>query len=180
MRRVLWLDLETTGLDETTGLSAILEVAVIVTDNRLKELHVYQNEIHQDEHFLEYMNDWCKKTHGASGLTDAVRASKKSLENVENDIIEIVQTYNTEDRIVLAGSSIHFDRKWIARFMPRLDRLLHYRMIDVSSFKEAMSIFLMPVYPKGEAKHRALDDIRGSLEEFKVYLALMEKGLGDI
>jgi oligoribonuclease len=168
---LLWVDLEMTGLDEQTD--SILEVAAVLTDIELKPLAEFHRIVYQPAEVLESMNDWCKKTHGESGLTAAVPKGTP-LAAVEKELNALLdQHYSTGDRIVLAGNSVGNDRRFIDRYMPELAKRLHYRLIDVSSFKEIFRERYRINFPKGNA-HRAVDDIHESIRELAHYLSFVQ------
>lgn len=171
MKRFFWVDLEMTGLDDTRD--HILEVAAIITDldfNPVEELH---RVVYQPQAVLDLMDDWCRKTHGASGLTAAV-ATGLPLEEVQLDLVALLDRHFTKDeRIVLVGNSVGNDRRFIDRYLPLVSSHLHYRLIDVSSFKEVFrEKYGIKVEKTGN--HRALDDIHDSINELKTYLSYVK------
>ena len=169
-KRLLWIDLEMTGLDETQD--SILEVAAIVTDVALKPLEELHRVVFQPPAVLESMNDWCKKTHGESGLTAAV-PNGTQLPQVEKELLDLISRHFSEkDRPVLCGNSINNDRRFIDRHMQALSRRLHYRMIDVSSFKEVFRDRYAVEFKKKNT-HRAVDDILESIRELEHYLSFV-------
>ena len=171
MPSLFWIDLEMTGLDEQ--IDSILEVAIIITDLDLKPIEEYDKAVFQPPEVLEKMGDWCKKTHGASGLTEKVKTGS-SLPQVEKEVLAILDRHfppsPNSEKVVLCGNSVYNDKRFIDKYMPEVSKRLHYRMIDVSSFKE---IFKRKYGVKVEKKntHRALDDIRESIDELKTYLS---------
>ena len=168
---LLWIDLEMTGLDDVKD--SILEVAAIVTDIELKPLAELHRVVFQPADVLENMNDWCKKTHGESGLTAAIPTGTP-LATVEKELLTFLdQHYAPTDRIVLSGNSIGNDRRFIDRYLPEVAKRLHYRMIDVSSFKEIFRERYGLHFPKGNA-HRAVDDIHESIRELAFYLSYFQ------
>ena len=169
---LVWLDMEMTGLDPER--ERIIEVATILTDGNLTEIAVGPElVIHQSDEILAAMDDWNKKHHGGSGLVDRVKASTISDAEAEAQTIAFINAHvPAKDRPVLAGNSIHQDRRFIRRYMPRLDTRLHYRMVDVSTIKELARRWFPQVIAKQPPKkdtHRALDDIRESIEELRFY-----------
>ena len=162
-----WLDLEMTGLDASTD--RILEAAVIVTDRDWNEVKVWESAVFQPDAVLAGMNDWCKTHHAASGLLDRV-AGGISENELDATLADIGKQYWGEVPVILCGNSIHQDRKFVDRYLPGFASCLHYRMLDVSSFKVAFSE-LHAISFKKENTHRALDDIRESLAEFRYYLS---------
>lgn len=160
-----------TGLDEAND--HILEVAVMITDIELNPVAEYDQVVFQAKEVLDGMNDWCKEHHGKSGLTAAV-ASGKPLVEVEKDLLELIKKYFKHDeRIVLVGNSVGNDRRFIDRYMPDFSRKLHYRVVDVSSFKEVFRDRYGIKFEKKNA-HRALGDITESINELKHYLSFVK------
>src|SRR3954471_1102300 len=169
---LVWLDMEMTGLDPER--ERIIEVATILTDGQLTEIATGPElVIHQSDEILAGMDDWNKSHHGGSGLVDRVKASMISDADAEAQTIAFINQYvPAKDRPVLAGNSIHQDRRFIHRYMPALDKRLHYRMVDVSTIKELarrwFPALIAKIPPKKET-HRALDDIRESIDELRFY-----------
>ncbi len=172
-KHLLWLDMEMTGLDEAKD--QILEVAVRVTDWNLQSVAEAEWVVFQPNSVLENMNDWCKENHGKSGLTAKVPTGKPLI-LVESELVQFVEKYFGQKRgkegAVLAGNSIHNDRRFIERYMPKFAETLHYRMVDVSSFKEVFRERFSVTYEKKNA-HRALDDLNESIAELQHYLSLV-------
>ncbi|PIE91119.1 MAG: oligoribonuclease [Acidobacteria bacterium] len=166
MERIFWVDLEMTGLDPDENV--IIEFASIITDLDFKILDRYETVVFQPQEELDKMDEWNTKTHGDSGLTAKVKFGK-SLKEVEETVLKKLERYFPDEAPVLAGNSIHQDRKFIDKYMPDLSKKLHYRMLDVSSFK----IIFKHKFNQGFAKketHRALDDIEESILELRHYL----------
>ncbi len=169
---LVWLDMEMTGLDPER--ERIIEVATILTDGHLNEIAIGPElVIHQSDDVLAGMDDWNKSHHGASGLTERVRTSTVTDAQAEQQTIEFINAHvPAKDRPVLAGNSIHQDRRFIRRYMPLLEKRLHYRMVDVSTIKELARRWYPQLISKQKAKketHRALDDIRESIDELRFY-----------
>ncbi|MCX5744671.1 MAG: oligoribonuclease [Proteobacteria bacterium] len=124
---------------------------------------------------LAAMDDWNKKHHGGSGLVDRVRASTIDTATAEAQTLAFIDAHvGAKDRPVLCGNSIHQDRRFVQRYMPALEKRLHYRMVDVSSIKELARRWYPAVLekqPKKKDAHRALDDIRESIDELRFYRA---------
>lgn len=169
--KLLWVDLEMTGLDPVED--RILEVAAIVTDWQFNELAVYEAIIKVD---LDRM-----KQRMAIAFWEANASIREALvaqndrgqpgSTVENELLALMdEHFAADERLLLAGNSIHQDRKFIDKEWPRLSQRLHYRMLDVSAWKVVFEGKFKQRYLKPEA-HRALSDIRGSIEELKYYLA---------
>lgn len=178
-RNILWIDLEMTGLDEK--IDHILEAAAIVTDGDLKPLEEMQRVVFQPPSIVEGMNDWCKKTHGESGLT-ALIPTGTPLEQVEAELLVICDRHfkaasqanpKKDDLIILAGNSIANDRRFIDKYWPKLAARLHYRMIDVTAFKEVYKSKYGLEFKKKNS-HRAIDDIFESIHELEYYLSFVK------
>lgn len=166
---LVWVDLETTGLNEEKD--QILEVAVIITEDDLTELWSYATPISVSDYILDNMSEWCKKQHAESGLiTDVREGPAKGLVEVEQDLVAALNSYDNEEMPVLAGSSVHFDRKFLKRHLPKFHDCLHYRNVDVSTLKELFRKWGLPKWEReGEKTHRALNDLKGSIEELSFY-----------
>jgi oligoribonuclease len=168
--RLLWVDLEMTGLDPSKD--KILEVAAIVTDWDFNELGSYDAVINQPDSVLDAMDEWCTTQHGASGLTERVKNSRLSEIEAEAQLIEFTKKHCGEaenTKILLCGNSIHMDRRFLEQQWKQFDSLLHYRMLDVSAWKVVFEGKYKKRFAKPE-EHRALADIRGSIQELKYYL----------
>ena len=160
-----------TGLDDAKDV--ILEVAATVTDFDFNVIESLDRVVHQPQSALDGMDDWCKRTHGASGLTEKVKTGAP-LADVEKELVALADRhFKKDDKIVLCGNSVGNDRRFIDRYLPAFAKRLHYRLIDVSSFKE---IFRAKYGVKVEKKnaHRALDDILESINELKTYLSFVQ------
>ena len=169
---LVWIDCEMTGLD--LERDALIEVATLVTDPDLNVLgDGVDIVVHADDAALAGMVDVVKRMHAKSGLTTAVRASTVTVSEAEEMILEYLFEHVPDPRTApLCGNSIATDRGFLARDMPKLDRHLHYRMIDVSSIKELARRWYPRVYFGQPAKglaHRALADIRESIRELEYY-----------
>ncbi|XP_076875405.1 small fragment nuclease [Brachyhypopomus gauderio] len=172
-RRMVWVDLEMTGLD--IEKDQIIEMACIITDSDLNILAEGPNLIiNQPNELLDSMSDWCKEHHGTSGLTQAVRDSRISLQQAEYEFLSFVRLHTPPGHCPLAGNSVHADKRFLDKFMPQFMRHLHYRIIDVSTLKELCRRWYPEDYklaPQKRASHRALDDIHESIKELKYYRA---------
>ncbi|WP_206483117.1 oligoribonuclease [Thalassotalea sp. G2M2-11] len=167
---LIWLDLEMTGLEPEHDV--ILEIASIVTDSQLNILAegpVFA--IHQPDHVLENMNEWCIETHGKSGLTQRCRASTTDLSTASAETMKFLAQYVPKGVSPMCGNSIGQDRRFINKYMPEFEEYFHYRNLDVSTVKELARRWKPQVLDKVEKKgvHLALDDIRESIAELKVY-----------
>ena len=167
---LIWIDLEMTGLDPNSDV--IIEIATIVTDKNLSVIDEGPSiVIHQPEHVMNNMDEWCTNQHGKSGLTDRVRNSAISEETAENLTLAFLRQYVPEKKSPMCGNSICQDRRFLARYMPSLEDFFHYRHIDVSTLKELTSRWAPEktmVYTK-ESSHLAMDDIKDSIAELKHY-----------
>ncbi len=167
--RMIWIDLEMTGLDPAENV--IIEIATIVTDGNLNIIAEGPNiAIFQPEDELEKMDEWNVKHHTENGLIDAVRESDISNATAEIRTLEFLREHCAEGQLPLCGNTIGQDRRFLRAYMPTLEEFCHYRSIDVSSVKEISNRW----YPneRGFNKpsgHRALDDIRGSIQELAHY-----------
>jgi len=168
-RRLVWIDLEMTGLNPDRD--QILEIATIITTSELRVVAKGPNiAIHQPKHVLEQMDEWCQKHHAASGLVDRVLRSKISLAQAENETLDFIRQHAIEKSAPLCGNSIHQDRRFLFRHMPRLEAFLHYRIIDVSTVKELVYRWYPNVDPpRKQESHLAMKDILESIEELRYY-----------
>jgi oligoribonuclease len=169
---LVWIDCEMTGLD--LHRDALIEVAVVVTDANLVVVDDGLDiVIHVADDVLDTMLPVVRDMHASSGLTEQVRASTVTLGEAERAVLEYVKAHVPDSKSApLCGNSIATDRGFIARDMPDLDNHLHYRMIDVSSIKELAKRWYPRVYQSQPAKglaHRALADIRESIQELEFY-----------
>lgn len=168
---IIWIDLEMTGLNPEKD--RILEMASLVTDSELKIIAEGPHLIlHQSDDLLAEMDGWNREHHGRSGLIDKVRKSSVKEPEAQRLTLNFLSSHCQAGKNPLAGNSIHQDRRFIARYMPKLADFFHYRNIDVSSLKELVKRWypeLVPSIPAKTTAHRALDDIRESVEELKFY-----------
>nr|XP_022334961.1 oligoribonuclease, mitochondrial-like isoform X2 [Crassostrea virginica] len=168
---IVWVDLEMSGLDVNT--EHILEMACIITDANLNVLAESEDLIiHQPDSVLDSMGEWCTRQHGESGLTAAVKNSKIDLKTAEKMMVDFIQPHISPSSCPLAGNSIHCDKQFLQKYMPNFMEQLHYRIIDVSSIKELCRRWYPETLNQAPVKkltHRALDDIRESIEELKFY-----------
>jgi oligoribonuclease len=171
MNHLFWLDMEMSGLD--SNIHRILEVALIVTDLKFNPLYEYETVVYQEPAVLSAMDNWCTRHHSESGLTARIPTGKAE-SVVEEELISIFQKYKEEpgEKCILAGNSIGQDRRFLERYMPKLCSLLHYRMLDVSSFKIVYENIYHKQFSK-KKRHRALEDIQESIAELQYYLSLV-------
>ena len=166
---LIWIDLEMTGLDPDAD--RIIEIATIISDSRLSILDEGPVlAIHQKEDILSAMDEWNTRQHGQSGLTERVRKSGCSEAEAERLTIEFLQQYVAADTSPMCGNGICQDRRFLYRWMPKLEAYFHYRNLDVSTVKE-----LIKRWTNGkdqfvkDSSHLALNDIRDSIEELRYY-----------
>jgi len=167
---LIWIDLEMTGLDPDSDL--IIEIATVVTD---KDLNILAQgpvlAVHQSDAALAAMDDWNQQHHGQSGLIDRVKASTIDDAEAERLTIEFLKAWVPENTSPICGNSIGQDRRFLYRYMPKLEAYFHYRNIDVSTLKELAARWA-PDVKNGfnkESTHQALDDILESIEELRYY-----------
>lgn len=167
---LVWIDLEMSGLDP--DVDVILEIATIVTDAALEIIEEGPNlVISQPVEVLDAMDEWNRTHHGDSGLIDRVLASELSCREAEARTVEFLQRHTEEGKAPLCGNTIGQDRRFLYKYMPQLSEWLHYRSVDVSSIKELVARWYPEEMhaPVKRSNHRALDDIRGSIEELRWY-----------
>lgn len=169
--RIFWIDMEMTGLDPEKD--TIMEASCVITEADLSEVaRVERIVVHQPSYVLNAMSEWCKITHGKSGLTTSCLQSTVSIKQAEDQIVEFLNEHTNPNEVPLAGNSVHMDKMFIKRYFPRVYDHLHYRIIDVSSLTELCKRWNTAVYDKRPVKaenHRALDDILESIRELKYY-----------
>ncbi|WP_182357734.1 oligoribonuclease [Tomitella gaofuii] len=170
--KLVWIDCEMTGLD--LGSDKLIEIAALVTDGELNILgDGVDVVIHADDEALANMPPVVQEMHATSGLTEEVRASAVTMAEAEKTVLAYLREHiSSEGTAPLAGNTIGTDRGFIARDMPDLDGFLHYRMVDVSSIKELCRRWYPRIYfgkPEKGLAHRALADIRESIDELRFY-----------
>lgn len=168
--RIIWIDLEMTGLD--TQQDTILEIATVVTECNLEVVAEGPVvAIHQEDSVLDGMNDWCKKQHKKTGLTERVRASHDTLASAQKKTLDFLTMHVKPGTSPMAGNSICQDRRFLAREMPELEAFFHYRHLDVTSIK-LLASYWRPELLKGvdkKMKHLALEDVYDSIRELAYY-----------
>nr|XP_018915348.1 PREDICTED: probable oligoribonuclease isoform X2 [Bemisia tabaci] len=170
-QRLIWVDLEMTGLNPEKD--KIMEAAVVITD---KDLNIVAQSndliLNVNEEEINNMNDWCKKTHGQSGLSTECKLSGLLAEDADNILTKFVQEHTPPGKCPLAGNSVSNDRVFIRKYLPKLDNHIHFRVIDVTSIREVIRRW-NPVCsantPQKKLTHRALDDILESIDELRFY-----------
>lgn len=176
----VWIDLEMTGLDPDKEV--IIEIATIVTDSQLNIIAEGPDLVlHQPEIYLTRMDDWNRNQHSKSGLIDDVRKSMIALEAAESQTLDFIRQFCETKQNPLCGNAVHHDRRFLIKYMPKIHEFLHYRHIDVSTVKTLVQKW----YPKQKevkksTSHRALSDIRESIEELRFYRANYFKTAGEI
>ncbi|MBA3903504.1 MAG: oligoribonuclease [Rhodocyclaceae bacterium] len=167
---LIWLDMEMTGLNPDSD--RVIEIAMVATDSALNTLAESPVVVvHQPDAVLDAMDEWNKGTHGRSGLIDKVKASAVSEAGAEALLIEWMRQFVPERTTPMCGNSICQDRRFMARWLPKLEACFHYRNLDVSTLKELARRWKPEVF-KGVVKkgqHTALADIHESIEELRYY-----------
>lgn len=183
LNKWLWLDLEMTGLDPVEDV--IIEAAAIVTDTELNELANWHSVIHQPEEALNKMkqSQWYENDeitgkrelkgsvydmHASSGVLEAVRNDSQAESEAVEEFVKFIEA-NFSGAAILAGNSIHQDRRFIRSKWPEVEAKLHYQMIDVTTFKIVMRS--LGITDTKDKAHNALDDIRASIEELRKYIS---------
>ncbi len=169
-QNLVWLDCEMTGLDPEK--ERLIEIAIIVTGPQLTpRIEGPVLVIHQSDDLLDKMDNWNKGTHGRSGLIDKVKASTVTEQDAEAQILAFIARYVPKGTSPLCGNTISQDRRFLVKFMPKFEAYLHYRNVDVSTFKELAKRWRPEVYNafKKNQKHTALADVHESIDELEHY-----------
>ena len=167
---LVWVDCEMSGLDPER--ERLLEIAVVVTGPELTpRIEGPVLVIHQSDEVLNGMDAWNKGTHGRSGLIDKVKASSMDEVQAEAELLAFIQRYVPKGTSPLCGNTISQDRRFLVKYMPRLEAWLHYRNLDVSTLKELARRWKPAVYSafKKQQKHTALADVHESIDELEHY-----------
>jgi oligoribonuclease len=170
LQQLIWIDLEMTGLNP--DIDVIIEIATVVTD---KDLNILAQgpvlAVYQSDEILANMDEWNQKHHGASGLINRVKSSRINDIEAERLTIEFLKQWVPENTSPICGNSIGQDRRFLYRYMPKLEAYFHYRNIDVSTLKELAARWAPEVKDgfNKESTHQALDDIIESIEELRYY-----------
>lgn len=170
--RFVWLDLEMTGLNVASDY--ILEIAAIVTGPSLQPLAEVERVLHLPEEALADMSARVRRMHTDNGLLDAVRASTTILAQAERDVLKVVSQHCPPGQAMLCGSSVHQDRRFLSRYMPRLDQHLHFHTLDIATISVLVNAWypdrkLEENFDRPVTRHRAMADVRASLEEMRYY-----------
>lgn len=171
-QNLVWLDCEMTGLDPDK--ERLIEIAVIVTGPQLMpRIEGPVLVIHQPDALLDQMNNWNKGTHGRSGLIGKVKASSVDEADAEAQILAFLAAYVPKGTSPLCGNTISQDRRFLVKYMPKLEAFLHYRNVDVSTFKELAKRWSPAVFAafKKRQSHTALADVHESIDELEHYRA---------
>ena len=167
---LVWLDCEMTGLDPE--VDRLIEIAVIVTGPQLApRIEGPVLVIHQSDEQLDRMDSWNKGTHGRSGLIDKVKASTVTEAQAEQQVLDFLAKYVPKGSAPMCGNSISQDRRFLVKYMPKLEAFFHYRNIDVSTLKELARRWRPEVYAafRKQQKHTALADVHESIDELEHY-----------
>ena len=170
---LVWIDLEMTGLDPEK--ERIIEIATLITDSQLNYIAEGPNIIiKQPQEFLDGMDEWNQKQHGGSGLIEAVQKSSISQQVAELETLEFISKYVSDKKSPMCGNTVSHDRRFLVEYMPTLEAYFNYRHIDVSTIKELATRWMneAQVYEKNGA-HRAMGDIKDSVEELRFYKNLI-------
>ncbi|XP_063698110.1 oligoribonuclease, mitochondrial [Culicoides brevitarsis] len=172
---IVWIDMEMTGLD--VHQDRIMEIACLITDHQLNIIAEGPNVIiKQPDALLQGMNEWCTKTHTATGLYKACQESKITESQAEDMVLTFIQQYTKRNEAPLAGNTIYMDRFFLMHQMEKVNNYLNYRIIDVSSIKECCQRWNPEMHKNAPPKklvHRALDDIHESIKELQYYKEFM-------
>lgn len=171
---IVWIDLETTGLDPRKD--AICEIAVIVTDDDLNTLATYASVVKTPKRKVRRMDDFVVGMHTKSGLLADLPKATKSLKAIEAEVIALLDEAGVEKRALLGGNSVHFDRGFINNQMPALANKFSHQHLDVSAIGNCVKRWYGDFYESmkagsGEVAHRAMDDIKSSISQLATYRA---------
>jgi oligoribonuclease len=169
-KHLVWMDCEMTGLDPEKNV--LLEIATIITNYDLEIIaRGPVLAIRQSKPKMDMMDAWCRRTHGASGLLARVRDEGVTLAEAESQTLNFIRRYCYVRTAPLCGNSIGQDKRFLVKYMPKVDDFLHYRIVDVSSIKLLVSEWYAGRYtaPKKQETHRALSDIEESIAELDFY-----------
>jgi oligoribonuclease len=166
--RLVWMDLEMTGLNPATD--AILEIAAVVTGADLVPLCEVERVVAAPEDHLFRMSDRVRRMHTENGLLDAVRAQGVHLQEAEREVLTAIAPHCPAGDGMLAGNSVFHDWRFLARYMPRLEQHLHFRHVDIGTIGSLVNAWFPDVhYPHSSGNHRAMADVKASLDELRYY-----------
>ena len=170
INNLIWIDLEMTGLN--VNKDHILEIATVITDSDLNIIKKGPEiAVFQEGEVLNNMNSWSMDHHGASGLTDKCRNSNINTAEAEKQTLEFLAMHVNKNSSPMCGNSVHQDRIFLRKYMPKLEEYFHYRNLDVSSFKIAVLLWSDGgvEQPQKQDKHTAMADVLDSIAELKLY-----------
>lgn len=170
--RFVWMDLEMTGLNVSTDV--ILEIAAVVTGPNLEPLVAVERVVHYPDDVLEQMSGRVRRMHTDNGLIEAVRSSQVILAMAERDVLREVAAYCMPGQGILCGSSVHQDRRFLVKYMPRLEQHLHFHQVDIATMNVLVNAWFPDKpnaheYTRPPTRHRAMADVTASLEELRFY-----------
>jgi oligoribonuclease len=166
--RLVWMDLEMTGLNPATD--AVLEIAAVVTGADLVPLVEVERVVSAPDDFLHRMSERVRRMHSENGLLEAVRKSQVSLHEAERDVLNAIAPHCPAGDGLLAGNSVFHDWRFLQRHMPRLEQHLHFRHVDIGTIGALANAWYPDVvYPHGPVNHRAMADVKASLDELRYY-----------
>jgi oligoribonuclease len=166
--RLVWIDLEMTGLNAASD--HVLEIAAVVTGADLVPLAEVERVIFQPDEVLERMSARVRRIHTDNGLIDAVRASKTTRAEAERAVLGAIARHSPPGEGILSGNSVYHDWRFLVRHMPRLEQHLHSRQVDIGTISVLVASWYPHIeFPRRPTNHRAMDDIRASLEELRYY-----------
>lgn len=172
---LVWLDMEMTGLEPETDVP--LQIAVVITDSNLTELDSLELTVWQPDAVLNLMPPVVRKMHEDNGLTKMVRKSNMAVNDAQKKILALLARWIKPGEGILAGNSIHQDRRFLQKYFPAVHGYLHYRMVDVSTIKELVRRWygVEALAPKAPSDHTALSDTRSSIRELAHFRKMIFK-----
>jgi oligoribonuclease len=166
--RLVWIDLEMTGLNPVTD--AVLEIAAVVTGADLQPLVEVERVVTAPPEFLERMSERVRRMHTENGLLEAMRTKGVALHEAERAVLAAIAPHCPAGEGFLSGNSVFHDWRFIARHMPRLDQHLHFRHVDIGTISALVNAWYPDIqYPHGPVNHRAMADVKASLDELRYY-----------
>lgn len=169
-KNLIWIDLEMTGLDPLNHV--IVEIAIVITNSDLDIIAKSESmAISATEEELSYMDEWCQEQHSKSGLLDRIGNTDVIVSEAETRMLDFVSEYVDGGSSPMCGNSVHQDRRFMQKYMPKLEEFFHYRNIDVSTIKQLAGLWSVSseTYKKPESEHLALSDVIDSINELKYY-----------